>query len=168
MAATRFTGSDTYVLQEDSRQKWKSAMLSSISILVVSGEPSHRDLLAASISSVGPRPFCCESHKDAAELLGQHSFPVVFCDALLPDGTFRTVMDCAARRGVPIPVIVTSRRDDWELFLMALSAGAFDYIALPPLPGEVERILSAALRECRVSPGGVTQTPQGSTTQTVA
>ena len=143
-------------------------MLSSIPILVVSGEPSHRDMLAASISSFGPRPICCGSYEGAAELLRQRPFSIVFCDDLLPDGTFQTVMDCAARRGVPIQVIVTSRRDDWGLYLKALNAGAFDFIALPSLPGEVERVVYAALGECRVSPGVVAQTRQGSISQTVA
>ena len=143
-------------------------MLSSISVLVISGVPAHRDMLVASISSIAPRPICCGTHESAAELLGQHPFSIVFCDYLLPDGTFRTVMDRAARCGTPMPVIVTSRRDDWDLFLKALSAGAFDYIALPPMPGEVERILCAALRECEESPKALAQTPQGSITQTVA
>jgi DNA-binding NtrC family response regulator len=143
-------------------------MPSSISILIVSGDPLHRDLLAASISSFGPQPFCCGSHESAAELLGQQSFSVVFCDALLPDGTFRTVLDCVARCGAPVPLIVTSRQDDWDLCLDALNAGAFDYIALPALPGEVERILSAALKEFNAPPRAVARTPRGSKTQTAA
>jgi DNA-binding NtrC family response regulator len=143
-------------------------MLSSIPILVVSGDPSHRDLLAARISSYGPLPFCCGSRESAIELLKRHPFPIVFCDDQLPDGTFRTVMEGAERREVPIQFIVTSRKDDWDLCLDALNAGAFDYIALPALPGEVERILSAALKEFNAPPRAVARTPRGSKTQTAA
>lgn len=133
-------------------------MLSSTSILVVSGEPAHRDMLAASVSSFGLRAVCCGTSKGAAELLGKHPFGTVICDDRLPDGTFRTVMDYAANCGTPIPVIVTSLWNDWDLFLKALNAGAFDYIALPPMPGEVERIVRMALREYRELPKTMAQT----------
>ena len=168
MVAPMFTAPDAQVLHGVSIPKGKTAMLSSISVLVISGVREHRDMLAAGISSIGPRPICCGTCESAAELLGQHPFSIVFCDYLLPDGTFWTVMNHAARCGTPIPVIVTSRRNDWDLFLKALNAGAFDYIALPPMPGEVERILCAALRECGASPKAVAQTPRGSITRTVA
>ena len=143
-------------------------MASSISILIVSAEPAHRNALVEQVSSFGLRPICCGTSKSAAELLGQHLFSIVFCDDLLPDGTFRTVMDRATRCGEPIPLIVTSRRGDWHLFLEALNAGAFDYIALPPMPDEVKRIMRAALMECRMSPRAVAQTPRSSMPQTAA
>jgi DNA-binding NtrC family response regulator len=142
-------------------------MLSSSSILVVSGEPAHQEWLAASASKIGLRPVCCETQKSAVELLGRHSFSMIFCDDSLPGGSFQYVIDSVARCGTPIPVIVTSRRDEWGLFLKALNSGAFDYIALPPSPGEVERIACAALMERRVSPR-VTETQQRLTTQSAA
>jgi DNA-binding NtrC family response regulator len=137
----------------------------SISALVVSAESAHRDMLAASIRSIGLRPFCCRTHETAASLLRQRSFAIVFCDDLLPDGTFRAVMDEIARGARSIPMIVTSRLADWGPFLSALNAGAFDYIALPPLPGEVERIVSAALRECGLPGRGTAQTHRGTMAQ---
>lgn len=130
--------------------KWP--MPSSISILVVSGDTAHREWLIAAISSLGPRPVCCGTYKSAAELLDRSSFSIAFCDDLLPDGTFHSVMDHMAHCGTTMPVIVTSRRDDWDSFLRALNAGAFDYIALPPTPGEVERIVRVALAGCKSSP----------------
>jgi DNA-binding NtrC family response regulator len=44
-----------------------------------------------------------------------------------------------------IPVIVLSHLADWDAYIRALSAGAFDYIACPPEPVEAERILRLAL-----------------------
>jgi DNA-binding NtrC family response regulator len=44
-----------------------------------------------------------------------------------------------------IPVIVISCIADWEAYMKAISAGAFDYIAFPPDPVESERILRLAL-----------------------
>jgi DNA-binding NtrC family response regulator len=128
------------------------------SILVVSGSQEHRDALVERCKSCELQAICCTSAGGAAKLLGQESFSIVFCDDQLPDGSFQTVMDCAARCGKPTPVIVTSRRDDWELFLKALNVGAFDYVALPPLPGEVERIVRAALASNNLPLNVVTQT----------
>jgi DNA-binding NtrC family response regulator len=131
------------------------------SILVVSGNQEYRDALVERCSSCKLRPKCCSTAGGAAKLLGQESFSIIFCDDQLPDGSFETVLKCAARCGTRTPVIVTSRRDDWELFLKALNVGAFDYIALPPLPGEVERIVRAALADGGV-PTAATETSQAS------
>jgi len=139
----------------------------STSILVVSGEPTRQKWLVTSVSNFGLQAACCRTFKRAAGLLRKHSFSIVFCDDLLPDGTFRMVMDYAARCGTPMPVIVTSRRDDWDPFLKALNAGAFDYIAFPPLPGEFERIMRSALMECRGA-STVRQERQRSITQSAA
>jgi DNA-binding NtrC family response regulator len=104
-------------------------MISAIPILIVSGEQSHRDMLASSVSRCGLLSVCCGTSETAAALLSRHPFYVVICDDTLPDGTFRTVIDHAARYAAGIPVIVTSHLDDWELFIEALNVGAFDYIA---------------------------------------
>jgi DNA-binding NtrC family response regulator len=45
------------------------------------------------------------------------------------------------------PVIVLSHLADWDAYMRALSAGAFDYIACPPDPVETERILRLALAQ---------------------
>jgi DNA-binding NtrC family response regulator len=46
-----------------------------------------------------------------------------------------------------IPVIVLSHLADWDAYMTALSAGAFDYIACPPERIETERILRHALNQ---------------------
>jgi DNA-binding NtrC family response regulator len=44
-------------------------------------------------------------------------------------------------------VIVLSHLADWDAYMKALGAGAFDYIACPPDPVEAERILRLALAQ---------------------
>jgi DNA-binding NtrC family response regulator len=83
-------------------------------------------------------------------LIAHQQFRVVLCEDLLPDGDFRAVIGETTRNEGKLPVIVVSRRDDWDSYLAAMSAGAFDYVALPPAPGEVERILYTALSESRL------------------
>jgi DNA-binding NtrC family response regulator len=79
----------------------------------------------------------------ARSLLEKRRFKVVFCSDSLPDGEYAEVIRAAR----PTPVIVLSRSADWDSYLAALQAGAFDYIACPPDQAEVDRILSSALNE---------------------
>ena len=44
-------------------------------------------------------------------------------------------------------MIVLSHLADWDAYMTALSAGAFDYIACPPERVETERILRLALSQ---------------------
>ena len=46
-----------------------------------------------------------------------------------------------------LPVIVLSHLADWDAYMRALGAGAFDYIACPPDAAEAERILRLALEQ---------------------
>jgi len=44
---------------------------------------------------------------------------------------------------------VFSRTGDWPEYLTAIWAGVFDYLAYPPISGELERIIQNAFRESR-------------------
>jgi DNA-binding NtrC family response regulator len=126
-------------------------MLPSLSILVVSGEPAKQKWLVASIPSCGKRPVCCGTYKNAVDLLDQRSLSIMFCDGLLQERILRIVMKHVARCGIPTPLFVTSRRDEWDSFLRASNVGAFDCTVLPPLSGEMERLVCAALTDCEES-----------------
>ena len=86
-----------------------------------------------------PRSSCGEARR----LLEHRRFKVVFCSDCLPDGEYAEVIKAAK----PTPVIVLSRLAEWESYLTALQAGAFDYVACPPYQLEVDRVLSTALNE---------------------
>ena len=47
------------------------------------------------------------------------------------------------------PIILVSRIENWDSYLSAIAAGAFDYVDFPPYPGELERILWLALGESK-------------------
>jgi DNA-binding response OmpR family regulator len=110
-------------------------------ILIVSGESSHGDTMAAVTQYCGLRPVVCATARGAKDLLAAKQFAAVLCEDTLPDGSFRDVIVDAARLASGTPVIVVSRRDDWESYAIALSAGASDYLAFPPYRGEVEQAL---------------------------
>ncbi|MBI3671042.1 MAG: hypothetical protein HY237_14840 [Acidobacteria bacterium] len=74
-------------------------------------------------------------------------FTAVLCSDLLPDGDFRALLEVMAEAALDVPVIVLSHLDDWDSYLKAVRAGAFDYISCPPDAAESERILRLAVEE---------------------
>jgi DNA-binding NtrC family response regulator len=116
-------------------------------VLVVCEEQETRDQIARAIVKHNLRPVCCFSLQDARSLLAREDFSVVFCSDLLPDGDFRDVTRVASRTGRSAPLVILSRRADWDAYLGALRAGAFDSIACPPDFAETERVLQSALLE---------------------
>jgi DNA-binding response OmpR family regulator len=84
---------------------------------------------------------------DARALLERQGFQFVLCADELPDCNLRTAIRVLSTATGGAPVIVLSHLADWDAYIRALSAGAFDYIACPPEPAEAERILRLALAQ---------------------
>jgi DNA-binding NtrC family response regulator len=118
-------------------------------IAVVSGDPQHWERLSDILLSCGLSPIRCETLAAAAELLAREALELALCEDALPDGDFRGLIAELRRSGRWLPVVVVSRLDDWASYLDAMVAGAFDYVAFPPYPRELERAVDAALAESR-------------------
>ena len=112
-------------------------------VLIICAEEQSRKRIIATTHKCGLGPVTCSTLDDARSLLARQHFKSVFCSDTLPDGDFRGIIWAAKS----IPVIVLSRLAEWGPCLVALNAGAFDYIACPPEPVETERILRFALHE---------------------
>ncbi len=126
-------------------------MLDSSPILIISGENEHRAQLADYVTKVGMNPVCCETVADVRALVKSQPFCAAVSEDELPDGDFRAVIGEMRRHSAHSPVVVVSRRDDWDFYLSAVRMGAFDSVAFPPTPGELERVLWTALREVKRS-----------------
>jgi DNA-binding response OmpR family regulator len=112
-------------------------------VLIIGVEGESRERIIATTHKFGLGPVSCSAVDDARSLLARQHFKVVFCNDNLPDGDFRAVI----RTAMSILVVVLSRLAEWEPYLVAINAGAFDYIACPADPVETERILWFALRK---------------------
>jgi DNA-binding NtrC family response regulator len=121
------------------------------SVLIISGDSDHRQVLAEVVSGRGLHPVFCASLSDAKALLCRGEFDAIFSDAEMTEGHFTDVVGNMRERKAKPPVIVISRIDDWSAFLNALARGAFDYVVFPPNPGEIDRSLSMAINESRRS-----------------
>src|ERR1700688_4527532 len=84
---------------------------------------------------------------DARARIEEQSFQFVLCSDDLRDCNLRTAVRVLTSSTSGAPVIVLSHLADWDAYMRALGAGAFDYIACPPDPIEAERILRLALEQ---------------------
>jgi DNA-binding NtrC family response regulator len=87
----------------------------------------------------------CASLLEARAKIQAQRFRLVLCGDELPDCNLRTAVSVLAAATGGVPVIVLSHLADWDAYMKALAAGAFDYIACPPDTNEVERIVRVAL-----------------------
>lgn len=54
-------------------------------------------------------------------------------------------MKLAVRSETRVPVIVVSQTGDWPEYLTAMSGGAFDFLAYPPIAGDLQQTIQNAL-----------------------
>ncbi len=133
------------MLVADDRETEAKNMISAEQVLVISPETEHHEKINATMNKCGLSSFCCKKFDEARIFLTKHRFSVVFCHDRLPDGDFRDVVAAAN----PTPVVVLSRFAEWDYYVAALRAGAFDYIACPPDPAETQRIVWSAIGKGR-------------------
>ena len=112
-------------------------------VLVVCGDPGCSEAVVAVVRKRGLDAICCSSVEDARCLLSGRRFSLVLSSDVLPDGEICSIVHLAGTT----PVIVFSRRAEWDAYLDALNLGAFDYVACPLNSAEADRIVGLALHE---------------------
>ena len=122
-------------------------MLSELPVLMICSDSAHGEKAAEIVRDLDLQSVICSSLTDARALIGRQMFQFVLCDDDLPDCNLRTSLKVLSSATGGVPVIVLSHLADWDAYMNALSAGAFDYIACPPERVETERILRLALSQ---------------------
>lgn len=113
--------------------------------LVVSSDGEVSRKLAESLGECGVAPlFACTVVESRIVLAGRDVL-VVLCNERLADGTYEDVVNLAHKSHTTIPLVVVSRTGDWPEYLRAVDRGAFDYLAYPPMSGDLERAIRNAL-----------------------
>jgi len=125
-----------------SREPLSPVVRSHVRALVVSPRLEVRQPLIRTLESLAMDVTACATCHDAEEVLATRSIDLVFCDDRLPEGSYADLI-----RAVGPRVIVVTRTGDWDLYLEALSKGAFDVIRCPWHPTDVELTVIRALRE---------------------
>lgn len=102
-----------------------------ISVLVVDDEPSLRKVIRASLAASGFQVEECGTGREALGVVEQHPFDLVLLDVNMPGlggvETCRRIRALAPRIGI----VMVTVRDAEEDKVLALEAGADDYVTKP-------------------------------------
>ncbi|MFO0547212.1 MAG: response regulator [Polyangiaceae bacterium] len=117
-------------------------------ILIVEDEASVRGFLRASLGSHGFHLLEAETARRAVQLVTTHQPDLIVLDLGLPDGD-GVAMTRELRTWTRIPIIVISARGREEDKVLALDAGADDYVTKPFGALELLARIRVALRHAR-------------------
>jgi two-component system response regulator PilR (NtrC family) len=135
-------------------------------ILVVDDEADLRELLEITLLKMGLDVDSAATVREARGLLAEKTYALVLTDMRLPDGLgLELVREVAAsHRSTPIAVITAY--GSAENAVVALKAGAFDYVSKPVVLDDLRTMVRSALKlsdQGAASPAG--QGPEGGAAQ---
>lgn len=121
-------------------------------ILIVEDEPPMRRFLRASLDSHGFRLVEASTAREALALATSHNPEIVLLDLGLPDGDGIDLTK-RLREWLRAPIIVISARGREDDKVLALDAGADDYLTKPFGVNELLARIRVALRHSRAAQG---------------
>ena len=123
----------------------KGLMLQVPTGLVVSSDQEARRQLAQVLRQCALVPVLAASVVDCGTALVRNEISVVVCNDRLDDGKYEDLLNLVVRSEAKVPVIVVSQTGDWPEYLAAMCAGAFDFLAYPPVAEDLQRTIQDAL-----------------------
>ncbi len=124
-------------------------MASQPSVLVACNDCESRCALAGILAGLGLDIVFASSIGQAREILLGQPIRLVLCEDILPDGSFHDVLHALKFAGLRVPLVVCSLLGEWDEYLKAMEAGAFDFIAPPFRPTELQSIVNSILNKKR-------------------
>ena len=119
--------------------------MSSPRILVVDDEADLRDLLEITLVKMGLDVDCAATLREARRLVDDNQYALVLTDMRLPDGLgLELVREVSSTSKTPIAVITAF--GSAENAVVALKAGAFDYVSKPVVLDELRVMVRSALK----------------------
>ena len=115
-------------------------------ILVVDDEAHLRELLEITLIKMGLDVDCAETLTIARGRLSKHNYALVLTDMRLPDGSGMELVHevCSLYKNTPIAVITAFGSADNAV--VALKAGAFDYVSKPVALDQLRKLVRSALQ----------------------
>ncbi|HET7439736.1 MAG TPA: hypothetical protein VFJ47_00420 [Terriglobales bacterium] len=105
-------------------------------------------VIADTLLDWGIKMVRCSTVSQARQILSRQAISQIFCDAHLPDGNFRDVVEIARMASQEPPIVVLIPQNSGEsTFLEAIEAGAFDSISSPVSRPEVQWEIVQAMRK---------------------
>jgi DNA-binding response OmpR family regulator len=122
-------------------------------VLIVEDEPRFASFLEKGLAANGYTTKVVGDGQSATLVVSDEEFDLMILDLGLPDVDGLDVLQRVRQRGVELPVVILTARDDIEDKVSGLDAGASDYITKPFSLEELLARVRARLRdESRVEP----------------
>ncbi|WP_036170134.1 sigma-54 dependent transcriptional regulator [Massilia sp. 9096] len=115
-------------------------------ILVVDDEADLRELLEITLLKMGLDVDSAATVREARGLLGQKEYALVLTDMRLPDGMGLELVREVAGNHRHTPIAVITAYGSAENAVVALKAGAFDYVSKPVVLDDLRRMVRSALK----------------------
>jgi two-component system KDP operon response regulator KdpE len=119
--------------------------MKTLSILVIEDEPGIVRVLEPTLTATGAAVKIAWDGREATGCLKSGGYDLVLCDLGLPDVEGHELV-AKIREGSDIPIIVLSAQEDEQARIIALDAGADDFVAKPFSSGELLARIRAAVR----------------------
>ncbi len=130
--------------------------------LVVDDEPDICELLELTLLRMGIDCHTADSVTAAKAVLLQHpGIDLCLTDMRLPDGNGIDLVQFIQQRHPEIPAAVITAHGNMESAVLALKAGAFDFVSKPVDLGMLRSLVTTALK---LSPKQQTNTPEAALT----
>ncbi|WLI88426.1 sigma-54 dependent transcriptional regulator [Massilia sp. R2A-15] len=115
-------------------------------ILVVDDEADLRELLDITLVKMGLDVDSAENLREARALFAANDYALVLTDMRLPDGLGLELVREVAASGKGTPIAVVTAYGSADNAVVALKAGAFDYVSKPVVLDDLRVMVRSALR----------------------
>jgi DNA-binding NtrC family response regulator len=115
-------------------------------ILIASSDLVGRRALLNILEKQGLDSLATSTVRESKEMIATGKVGLIFCDPILADGNYRDLLNASRAAKNRPRVVVMSPLSDWDEYLNAMRLGAFDVIAAPCRPTDVEWMVIQALR----------------------
>ena len=114
-------------------------------VLVVDDEADIRELLDMTLSRMGLDADCAATAAEARKLLADNHYQLCLTDMRLPDGDGLELVRYISEHCKDLPVAVITAHGNMDNAVLALKAGAFDYVAKPVSLEQLRALVKSVL-----------------------
>lgn len=116
------------------------------SVLIVSSDSSNTRIIEEVTRGYALEPVTCSSLAAAKPLMSRPEVVLIFCDEVLPDGTYQDFLAAVLGTAPKLPVIIIMLGEDRdETYRTAMEHGAMDVIVSPCLRQDVQWVVIRAV-----------------------
>lgn len=115
-------------------------------ILVVDDEAHLRELLEITLLKMGMDVNSAKNLAEARTYFAQNNYSLVLTDMRLPDGLGLELVEEVARSNKNTPIAVITAFGSADNAVVALKAGAFDYVSKPVVLDQLRKLVNSALQ----------------------